>query len=78
MALYDYKCQECKKVIHEVMQSIHDDKFTTASEIGGCDCEDKNGPVKRLMSQLNSQKSQTNDLRGRGYQVTQGSGGRRY
>jgi predicted nucleic acid-binding Zn ribbon protein len=78
MALYNYKCQNCEKVITDVMQSIHDEKFTTASEIGGCDCEDKNGPVKRLMSQLNAQKNMSSDLRGRGYQVTQGKAGRRY
>lgn len=78
MALYDYKCQECGEIIPNVMQSIHDEKFKTAGEAGGCKCGNDDAPIKRMLSQLGGQKSMTSDLRGRGYQVTQGKGGRRY
>ena len=78
MPLYDYKCTKCEKRIPDNLQTISDDHFTEASQVGGCDCEDKNGPIKRLMGGAGGTKSLTTDLRSRGYQVNQGSGGRRY
>jgi predicted nucleic acid-binding Zn ribbon protein len=78
MPLYDYKCQECGEIIENVIQSINDDKFETAGDAGGCKCGNDAAPIKRMLCNGGAWRNDKSDLRGRGYQVTKGSGGRRY
>lgn len=80
MPLYDYVCTECGKCFEDVIQSVKDDNFTNAKQVGGCDCESGDGPIKRQVGKimrmdLKGSGFYCNDYK-RGYEVTKGKDGK--